>query len=83
MQIRQLVGKSAVDVPEVDKAALRNGLTELTQLDDFQAGDKVTTLQKSLSGEIIRINLDGGIVWKCDQTGAVMTGTPQSLLPLR
>jgi hypothetical protein len=82
-QLASLVAHFIAGVPEVDKAALRNGLRELTQLEDFQVGDKVTTLQKSLSGEITRINPDGGIVWKCNQTGAVMTGTPQSLLPLR
>lgn len=78
-QLASLMAHFIAGVPEVDKAALRNGLTELTQLEDFQVGDKVTTLQKSLSGEIIRINQDGGIVWKCDQTGLVITGAPQSL----
>ena len=79
-QIASLVAHFIAGVPEVDEAALRTGLEEFTRLENFQVGDKVTTLQKTLSGIITKINEDGGIVWKCDQTGAVMIGTPQSLL---
>lgn len=81
-QLASLVAHFIAGVPEVDETALRTGLDELTHLENFQVGDKVTTLQKTLSGIVTKINQDGGIVWKCDQTGALMTGTPQSLLPL-
>jgi len=82
-QLASLVAHFIAGVPEVDEVALRTGLKELTRLEDFQVGDKITTLQKTLSGIVTKINKDGGIVWKCDQTGAVMTGTPQSLLSMR
>jgi hypothetical protein len=82
-QLASLVAHFIAGVPEVDEAALRTGLEELTRLENFQVGDKVATLQKTLRGTIIRINEDGTIVWKCEQTAAVMTGTPQSLLSLQ
>jgi len=44
-----------------------------------RVGDRVETPKGTLFGTIVRINADGAIVWKCDQTGAVMTGTPHSL----
>jgi hypothetical protein len=82
-QLASLVAHFIAGVPEVDRTVLRTGLDELTRLENFQVGNKVTTLQKTLSGIITKIDKDGDIVWKCDQTGAVMTGTPQSLLSLR
>jgi len=82
-QLASLVAHFIAGVPEVDEVALRTGLQELTRLENFQVGDKVTTLQKTLSGIVTKINQDGGIVRKCDQTGAVMTDPPQSLLSPR
>ncbi len=69
-------------LPEVDEAVLETGLSELTQLELFKAGDKVATLKKTLTGKVVRVNDDGTIVWKCDQSGSVMTATAQSLIPL-
>ena len=62
-QLASLVAHFIAGVPEVDETALRTGLEELTRLENFQVGDKVTTLQKTLSGIIIKINEDGSIVW--------------------
>jgi len=42
-------------------------------------GDRVQTLKGTLTGVIIQIHADGSIIWKCDQTGAEMTGTHNSL----
>jgi len=82
-QLASLVAHFIAGVPEVDKKALQTGLEELSRIEDLSAGDRVTTLKKTLSGTISRINGDGSIVWKCDQTGAFITGSPQSLLAQR
>ena len=52
---------------------------ETLQTDSYHIGDRVQTLKDTLTGIIIQIKSDKSIVWKCDQTGAVMTGTPKSL----
>ena len=82
-QVASLIAHFIAGVPDVDETTLRTGLEELAHLENFLVGDKVTTLRKSLSGIITKINEDGSIVWKCDQTGSVMTATPQSLISLR
>jgi hypothetical protein len=55
--------------------------TEGLKPGSYSIGDRVQTPKGSLTGAIIQISADGRVTWKCDQTGAVMTGTPQSLKP--
>jgi hypothetical protein len=45
----------------------------------FHVGDRVQTLKGTLTGTIERLEADGNITWKCDQTGARMMGTAKSL----
>jgi len=52
---------------------------ETLQAGSCRVGDRVQTPKGKLTGAIVQINADGSITWKCDQTGAVMTGTPHSL----
>ena len=82
-QIASLVAHFIAGVPDVDETALRTGLEELAQLEAFQVGDKVATLRRTLSGTITQVKADGSIVWRCDQTGVLMTGTAQSLILLK
>ncbi len=58
------------------------GKTEPAVAPDFQIGDRVQTPKGTLSGTVVRLNPDGAIVWKCDQTGAEMTGTSRTLKSL-
>ncbi|MCE0498072.1 MAG: hypothetical protein LV481_09025 [Methylacidiphilales bacterium] len=60
---------------------IEHGITtsETLQPGSYHIGDRVQTLKGTLNGVIIQINADGSIAWKCDQTGAEMTGTPDSL----
>jgi len=60
---------------------IEHGITtpETLQPGAYATGDPVQTLKGTLTGVITRINTDGSITWKCDQTGAVMIATPQSL----
>jgi hypothetical protein len=81
-QIASLAAHFVAGLPDVDEKVLKSGLEELAQIDQFQVGDRVATLKKTLTGKIVRLNDDGTVVWKCDQTGSVMTATPQSLIPL-
>jgi hypothetical protein len=62
---------------------IEHGIATATSLqpDLCHVGDRVQTLKGTLSGVIVRINVDGTITWKCDQTGSVMTGTLDSLKP--
>jgi len=52
---------------------------ETLQPGSYHVGDRVQTAKGTLTGVIIRLKADGSITWKCDQTGAVMTGTSHSL----
>jgi hypothetical protein len=81
-QIASLVAHFIAGLPDVDETTLKAALRDLVQMEQFKIGDSVTTLKKSLTGKIVRINEDGTLVWKCDQTGSLMTATPQSLLLL-
>jgi hypothetical protein len=46
---------------------------------EFQVGDRVQTLKGTLTGIVVHLTSDGAITWKCDQTGAQMTGTARTL----
>lgn len=80
-QIASLVAHFIAGLPDVDEIILKRGLDELAQIERFQVGDRVVTLKKTLTGQIVRINEDTTFVWKCDQTGLLVTATPQSLIP--
>jgi hypothetical protein len=62
---------------------IEHGITrqEMLQPGTYHIGDRVQTPKGTLTGVIIQINADGSITWKCDQTGAEMTDTPNSLKP--
>jgi len=62
---------------------LEHGITtrETLQAGSCRVGDRVQTPKGTLTGAIVEIRADESITWKCDQTGAVMTGTPHSLKP--
>ncbi len=62
-----------LDCPVVAPMTLQPG--------SYAVHDRVQTLKGTLTGTIIEIAVDGSIKWKCDQTGAVMTGTAHSLKP--
>jgi hypothetical protein len=79
-QIASLVAHFIAGLPDVDEIVLRRGLDDLAQMEQFQIGDQVATLKKTLTGKIVQINDDGTLVWKCDQTGSVITATPQALI---
>ena len=48
----------------------------------LKAGDRVKTPKGSLTGTVIRVNPNGTITWKADQTDAELTGSPETVLPL-
>jgi hypothetical protein len=48
----------------------------------FAVNDRVQTPKGTLSGVVIETTVNGEIKWKCDQTAATVTGTPNSLKPL-
>jgi hypothetical protein len=79
-QIASLVAHFIAGV--LGEAAMLNGLNDLVALERLQVGDRVATRRKSVTGTVIKITEDGKVIWKCDRTGAVMTGTPQSLIRL-
>jgi hypothetical protein len=80
-EIASLAAHFVAGLPDVDETILKNGLQELARIGQFKVGDRVATLKRTLTGKIVRLNDDGTVVWKCDQTGSVMTATPQSLIP--
>jgi hypothetical protein len=59
-----------------------HGLSEGRKLPSFHVGDRIQTLRGTLTGTVVRIEDDGNISWKCDQTGVQMTGTRGTLKPL-
>lgn len=80
-QIASLAAHFIAGLPDVDETILTRGLQDLAQIEQFRVGDPVATLKKTLTGKIVKTNEDGNVVWKCDQTGSLMTATPQSLIP--
>jgi len=79
--IASLAAHYIAGLPDVDETILTKGLQDLARIEQFSVGDTVATLKRTLTGKITRLNDDGTLVWKCDQTGALMTATPQSLIP--
>jgi hypothetical protein len=53
------------------------------QPNSFQVGDHVQTLKGTLSGTVVRIEENGNVTWKCEQTGGKMTGTSKTLKPVK
>jgi len=62
---------------------IEHGVTTAKTLQpgSYRVGDGVQTPKGTLTGLITEVHGDGSIRWKCDQTGAEMTGTPNSLKP--
>ena len=63
----------------LDRKSMESGLIVLSELADFNAGDRVKTLRGSMQGTILRVLPDGRVVWRAD-SGAELTGLPESLI---
>jgi hypothetical protein len=63
----------------LDRKSMESGLIVLSELADFNPGDRVKTLRGSINGTILRVLPDGRVVWRAD-TGAELTGLPESLI---
>ena len=64
----------------LDHPSMASGIEALVELMDFQKGDRVCTLKKSLCGEVQKILPDGKIVWKPDDQAMELTALPESLI---
>jgi hypothetical protein len=51
----------------------------LSELAEFNPGNRVKTLRGSMRGTILRVLPDGRVVWRAD-SGAELTGLPESLI---
>ena len=64
----------------LDHPSMASGIESLVELMDFQKGDRVCTLKKSLCGEVQKILPDGKIVWKPDNQAMELTALPEGLI---
>ena len=63
----------------LDRSSMESGLIVLSELAEFNPGDRVKTLRGSMRGTILRVLPDGRVVWWAD-SGAELTGLPESLI---
>ena len=63
----------------LDHESMTRIVDELSATAEFQPSDRVKTLRGSMSGTIVRVLLDGRVVWRTD-SGAELTALPESLV---
>ncbi len=59
---------------------MKSIVESLSQISDFQPGDRVKTLKGTLRGVIVNILDDGRVEWRAE-TGTELLALPESLLP--
>jgi hypothetical protein len=64
----------------LDRELMEQGLNSLAKLADFRPGDRIKTLRGSTHGVIVRLQPDGKVVWRPDQSSAELIALPESLL---
>jgi hypothetical protein len=64
----------------LDRESMEQGLNSLAELADFRPGDRIKTLRGSTHGVIVRLQPDGKVVWRPDQSSAELIALPESLL---
>lgn len=64
----------------LDREPMEEGLTSLSELADFQPGDRVKTLRGSTHGVIVRVRPDGKLVWRPDRSVAELIALPESVI---
>jgi hypothetical protein len=67
----------------LDRESLSDGVVALAELANFNAGDRVRTLQGSLRETVKRILPDGCIAWKPDRSNSELLALPESLLRVK
>lgn len=64
----------------LDREPMESGLNSLSELADFQPGDRIKTLRGSTHGVIVRVRSDGKIVWRPDRSMAELIALPESVI---
>src|ERR1035438_4872256 len=64
----------------LDRENMVEIVESLCETAEFKPGDRVKTMRGSLNGVILKILVDGRIVWQPDGTKSELTALPESLL---
>jgi hypothetical protein len=64
----------------LDRGAMVEIVQSLSESTDFKPGDRVKTLRGSTRGVIVRIEPDGRVAWRPDDSQAELVALPESLL---
>lgn len=64
----------------LDREVMVEAVRSLCASADFRPGDRIKTLRGSTRGVIVRLQPDGKVVWRPDQSSAELIALPESLL---